>query len=323
MALFDSSRWICFFGLSVSLLGCREAPLPAPSAISEENTLQYRWNTDHILHYRFDLSQDIEVNSETESIQNFTRLEQSYRLKPKSAGDGLEIEIEFGKVIASMKEGPNEGSYNSSTSTSPPSPVARLLANSFGKIENQSITLHLDRHLRIQQIDGLRSLIERMSENLQPNLKAMIYSIFDEDRIKQLVYLTSLPEGTIAEGYAWPIHETRAFGLLGQTKLDGIAKFARHEKSNNRNRILIELSGDAKAAEPGENPQPFVLQSGTFEGKAWFDPERGHYADSILTYRLNVRPRNSSPPQTGNPGHIEVIQKYSVKLDRIEVVSEN
>ncbi len=317
------TRWLCLFGLCLGLLGCQESPSIPTAEDTQGDTLRYRWTNGQILHYRFDLSQDIEIQTPVETIQNFTRISQFYRLKPLSSRDGLQIKMEFDDVVASMKEGDNEASYDSRASNPEDSYLAQLLAGSFGKSQGQSITLHLNSNLKIQQIVGLTALLERMSETVQPNLRAMIYSIFDEDRVKQLVYLTPLPQGEIVEGYAWPIQETRGFGLLGQTKLDGIAKFARQEKRNDQNLFQIKLSGNARTAAQGNDQQPFTLNSGSFEGMAWFNPKLGHYADGILTYRLDVRPTKTTLTQSASPEKIKVTQKYAVKLDRIETDSKD
>ena len=300
------------------LSGCGDSSAPRESPTSSTDTLRYQWQPGQILHYRFELSQEIEIQSRSQEINNFTRLTQSYRLKPSSTREGLTITMEFGDILASMREGTNQGTYDSSSNAAPSPGMAQLLASSFGRIENQTLLLHLDKYLKIKSIEGLSALTERLTQTQDANLRAMVQSIFSEDSIKKLVYLTPLPAGELVEGYAWPIQETRSFGLLGDTKLDGTARFRKKKNDGDQSLYQIEITGQAKAVERTENQPPFELKSGSFEGQAWFNPELGHYDDSILTYRLDVRPKAQNPAQAGRLETIHVIQKYAVKLDHIE-----
>ena len=61
-----------------------------------------------------------------------------------------------------------------------------------------------------------------------------------------------------------------------------------------------------------------MLSGGTFEGTAWFDSTLGQYADSILTYDLNVNFNVEPKADETDRADLHVIQKYSTKLLSVE-----
>ena len=161
-----------------------------------------------------------------------------------------------------------------------------------------------------------------MTQEVPLNQKNIILSIFDEDRIKQLVYLTRLPIRHINQGQAWPIQETRQFGLLGQTKLDGTARLLGTEIRDGHTLYQIQISGEVRNSNsPNLTPaQPYILSSGTFLGTARFDWDLGQYAESILTIDLDVDFNSAPTLHESQPGDIHVTQKYATKLLEVETL---
>ena len=313
------SQLIWLSPLLLGLLACRrESSETRVPVNNSRHTLSYKWFKDQTVHFRFDLSQEIDITAGSETAQNYTRIVQNYQLTPNAdSGEGeFTIVMTFGHIEVSMKDAESEGSFDSAAPKRPQAGIARVLEQSLGKIANQEITLQITRGNRVGKITNLDRVLESMTRNIPATLRDMIHTIYGEDRIRQLVYLTPLPSGTLVNGYAWPIQETRPFSLLGQTELDGTAKLLSQETRNETRLYQIAISGNARksATKHDSKPQPYILQNGTFEGRAWFDPELGQYADSVLTYKLDV---SSTPALVKNneaPLAIKVTQKYATKL---------
>ncbi len=308
-----------FAPLLFLLLGCQPAAPETDSARQDHNhTLTYQWARDASLQFRFDLSQEIDITAGPRAIQNYTRILQNYRLISNgNSGDAeLSLTMAFGDIDVSMKDEESEGRYNSASSDPPRTTLGSLLQRSLGRIPKQEITIQILRGNRIGKITNLDAVLESMTRQIPSTLKNMIFTIYGEDRIRQLIYLTPLPSGKLIDGFAWPIQETRRFALLGPTELDGIAKLVNQETRNGKSLFQIEISGKARkgATQDDLSPQPYSLEQGTFQGRAWFDPEIGQYSDSILTYKLDVSSTPASLNSNETPLSIQVTQKYATKL---------
>jgi len=274
------------------------------------------------LEYRFELLQEVNFTTLNETTLSNLRISQAYAIDtgPSSDGEAMAIELSFSDQLVSMKEGLLEGTFDSTKPNETRSQTGNFLERSFGQLVGKQIVLNLGVNQEITRIEGLNSLLEKITQGIPKGLKNMIFSIFDEDRIKQLIYLTRLPPGEITRSQAWPIQETRQFGLLGQTHLDGTAKLQDTEIRDGHTLYQIQISGKARNSEGTKKlpTQPFVLSDGTFRGTAWFDSDLGQYADSILSYDLNLKSRPSV--YENSPADIHVVQKYATKLLGVEMI---
>ncbi|MBT5706505.1 MAG: hypothetical protein HOI66_09305 [Verrucomicrobia bacterium] len=314
--------------ISLSIYGCSDGPPDNDSFSSEtptatdSNILQYHWNPNVKLKYRFELSQEVEVKTIEKMIISYIRITQAYELAPipKPKSNELAIGLTFTDQQVSLREGKSEDTYDSTKSDEHES--GNFLENSFGRLVGQQIVLILAPDQEIDRFEGLAPLLTQMTQEVPLNLKNIILSIFDEDRIKQLVYLTRLPIGHINQGQAWPIQETRQFGLLGQTKLDGTARLLGTEIRDGHTLYQIQISGEVRnSSSPNLTPaQPYILSSGTFLGTARFDWDLGQYAESILTIDLDVDFNSALTRHESQPGDIHVTQKYATKLLEVETL---
>jgi hypothetical protein len=320
----SGSLWVAISLIMVIFSGCGDsAPVNSPFSSNwfvpkESDTLRFKWVPNRRLEYRFEIFQEVNFTSANETALSNLRITQAYAIDtgPSSGGDTTTIVLSFSDQLVSMKEGQSEGAYDSTKPNETRSQTGDFLERSIGQLVGEQIVLILGEGQEITRIEGLESLLEKITHGIPTNLQNMILSVFDEDRIRQLIYLTQLPPGKITRSQAWPIQETRQFGLLGQTHLDGTAKLQDTKIRDGHTLYQIQISGEARNSEGTKKlpTQPFVLSDGTFRGTAWFDSDLGQYADSILTHDLHLNFNSRASLYETDPADIHVIQKYSTKF---------
>ena len=274
-------------GLIALVAGCdgrvpTEQPTSDPTR--EANTLEYRWDPKQRLHYQFDVSQDLEAQDSEGPLRNYLRLTQDYTLQPEASPDGAleQIRMVFSHLQVSMKEGVNEGSYNSKDPEVGPSVLDRRLAEAFGPIVHAEVQLMLSESQEIEAVLGLDPLLQTVTQ--EHTTSFLFYSIYADDPIRQLVYLTPFPQGNFKSGNAWPVQETRqlgilGLGILGLTSLDGTAQLLGEEIRGGRPVHQIRFMGTAKTTLMKEaiRDREYLLERGQFDGRASFDPQLGQY----------------------------------------------
>ncbi len=312
-------------GLIALVAGCdgrRPTEQPTEDRAREGNTLEYRWNPKQRLHYRFDVSQDLEIQDSEGPHRNYLRLTQDYTLQPEASSDGTleHIRMVFSHLQVSMKEGVSEGSYNSKDPEVGPSVLDRRLAEAFGPIAHAEVKLTLSESQEIEAVLGLAPLLQRVTQAHTTSFRELFHSIYADDPIRQLVYLTPFPQGNFKSGNAWPVQETRQLGILGPTSLDGTAQLLGEEIRGGRPVHQIRFIGTAKTALMKEaiRSRAFLLENGQFDGRASFDPQLGQYLDRIVTYHLDVSPNRRVLQNIPDDSEITVTQKYSTRL--LEIV---
>ena len=179
----------------------------------------------------------------------------------------------------------------------------------------------------IEAVLGLDPLLQTVTQ--EHTTSFLFYSIYADDPIRQLVYLTPFPQGNFKSGNAWPVQETRqlgilGLGILGLTSLDGTAQLLGEEIRGGRPVHQIRFMGTAKTALMKEaiRDREYLLERGQFDGRASFDPQLGQYLDSIVTYHLDVSPNRRGLPDIPDNSEITVTQKYSTRLLEIVPVDQ-
>ncbi len=299
------------------LTACGSGPGSGPSSDSDTSRaetpyLAFRWPADRPLNFRIQLSQEVELEVPGKTINNYVRLDQHYRIVPRSPEpDGSQkLDLSFGDQVSSMRENELVDEFDSKSEAAS---QRSLLANSFGRIVGQSLVIHLDSNLAVQKIQGINSLLLAMTESVQhqPQLVQMVRSIFDAHRIEKMLYVIPLPTSPVVLGDAWPIEEAGGIANLGQLDSDGMATLSDVETAPDSQRFRIDFEGTLRGRD--QPPVPYQLKGGRFKGHAWFDDAYGQFTDSIFTYRLDVE-NDSLPGTPSNRPSIRVTQKYATKL---------
>ena len=253
-------------------------------------TLQVKWPVGS----RY--GQRMEVNGDTETfmaqspkpMSQKMQLSQDYTISVlgERPGGGRELELEFegvemnvimnGKSVLDLDTKAEAGGGE----------VSNPVASGFRQVVGAKIKYLLDASNNVEKVEGFKDFISKASAGSNPQGRAVMQSMFNEEYFKQMVdFGRGLPRKPVKVGESWPLQMDLTVPVLGAMKLDlnyTLKGWAQREK---RRCAAIDFAG-SMIAKGGTNPSAMgmtmSIESGKLSGTTWFDPELGHPVETMI-----------------------------------------
>jgi serine/threonine protein kinase len=258
-------------------------------------------------------------------------LQRRFTVLNETPGGGHEVELQFISARIGMVIGSYEWQYDSNRRTTmDTSQVAEL----FGKILDSKIRYFLNARHKIERMDGVDELVDRLTfkgvAKLKPGadwdkkaldgvVKGIITGAREPDHFAWLRHMFSkayfesqirhhfLPDKPVQLGDTWPVLHEYPVGstyLLGRILVRDFEVTLRSwELEGQRLCARLEFKGTEKTKVESKSKAPSMgtpCTDGTYSGVAWFDPELGRVLKVVSTRDFKVTSNKRVNPIT-NP----------------------
>ncbi len=324
---------IVTLALGLSMVGCKKAgkldtttKLPVPAGPVE---FKLKWPVGERIVQSLDIQQKSEMsmpNQPGPSKQDMT-MDQSYALSvlKEDADGGHEVEME----ILSMRMKMNQGGrtlvdYDSNNKS--PADTANPVAALLGKLVGTKLEFYLDASNRVQRVDGVDELRNRLTTSNDPrDATAGIKEVFNEKYFKQILdFSRNLPPKPVQPGDSWPVTRDISMGQLGTMLMNYDITFQKWEQRGKRTCARLEFQGTVKsrpAQNPASNKVTMSVRDGNTSGILWFDPELGMFIDNnfnqdmkmSMSLTMPIRGKNVTQTMSGTMSQVITEKMDSVK----------
>jgi len=163
---------------------------------------------------------------------------------------------------------------------------------------------------KVQKIEGVDELMNRIAATGKPQQQAMFKQMFGEDTLKQYgSFGEMMPNREVNIGESWPVKKD-IVSSVGVLTVDMKYTFKNWEQHGDRKCAHIEAAGDISTKSVSNASGAVVeIEKGKISGDVWFDPELGMVVDvnNDQTIKMKVTTR----AQTVTP---QLTQKIRVTL---------
>lgn len=319
--------------LAVAVAGCGKTnklntPSTATPPASGEVELKLKWTPGEHIVQQADMKQNIQsfVPGLPEPMKQDMTIGQKFSLTVVSANPdgGHKLELQFLAMRVDAETAGKTVSYDSDkgSSTKSTDPIAEML----GKMVGARLVYFLDASNRVERIEGIDELLNRLSTG--NTAAASLKSVFNEDYFKRIMDTTLyLPPKPVQPGDTWPVEIQLPIGVFGTMHVNYTSAFKGWEMHGKRNCALIEFAGTMEIEPSGSASQGLKLsvQNGKTSGMLWFDPELGMVIDSNINQDMTMLmtvPRNSRAAATA-PAETQTITNQMTQTLNFKVVSVN
>jgi hypothetical protein len=173
-------------------------------------------------------------------------------------------------------------------------------ASALRKLTGARITFLTDANGKVEKVEGMNELLNRMGSSGGPQMQAMIQGMFNEDTMKQYVSSDGLPGKPVKIGDTWPSKVEIKLPSIGTLVTTMNYKFQGWEQHGDRRCAVLEFTGEiaTKTGHDQVAPMNMTIEKGTVSGKSWFDPEAGvtvdAYYDQDMTMGMKVQGQSIS-----------------------------
>jgi len=246
----------------------------------------------------------------------------------KDPAGGHEVEMEFLSARMGMEMGGKtilDFDSTKRSSAGNTNPVAGV----FEKLVGSKIRFFLDASNKVERIEGIDGLVNRLSAGGQAAAAAPLKGMFNDGYFKQMMSSSLfLPSRPVQPGDTWPVQLEFPLGDFGVMALDYAVAFQCWEMHGKRNCARLEFQGNIKSKpgqNPGQNGMAITIQDGKCAGVSWFDPELGIIVETTMNQDVTMimsLPINLRGSQ-GAAGRMQTItnqmsQLLTTKLDSLK-----
>ncbi len=248
------------------------------------------------------------IPGQPDSQKEYKTVENKFGLTVLQAtpGGGHEVELEFLSIRDRIALGGRTVlDYDSTEKSSALGPNS--LADLYGKIVGSKIRYFLNASNKVERVDGVKELEQRLSSGVSANTSALSRIQYGEGYLRQMMNGVNLflPAKPVQPGDTWPTQMEVAMSPLGKVSFDYTVTFQSWEQHWKRNCARLEFQSTVKTkTEPNSNPAGIFVSSfeGTSSGVAWFDPELGMIIESAANDDMKMVINNLPINPSGNPG---------------------
>ena len=273
---------------------------------------------------------EISVPNQPNPIKQDVTMGQEYGLTvlKENADGGHEVELEIlGLQMTMTMGGKSMINYDSAKKSSgdKANPVAAMLQ----KIINAKIQCFMDASNRVERIEGVDAMVERMTAGGPADATTGLKSMFNEGYFRQIMDSSRfLPSKPVQPGDTWPVQQEIAMGPIGTMTLDYTVSFQSWEPHGKRICARLESQGTLKS-KPDSNSKlagmTMSISDGNTSGVSWFDPELGMVIETTVNQDMKmnmtvpVNPRGNAAA-AGKTQTITSLmkQEITVKLESVK-----
>ncbi|HZO85200.1 MAG TPA: DUF6263 family protein [Verrucomicrobiae bacterium] len=341
--------WVFVMAALSMCAGCKKSETPGKSASSSASsdaslpddgqpvTLRVKWPVGN----RYAERMQVDGNTEThmpmspKPMLQKIDLSQEYSVtvlgERPNGGRELELEFESAEMDVTMNGKPV---VNLDTKAEAGPAESNPAVAGFRQIIGAKIKFHVDASNRVEKVEGVKEFSAKASAGSNPQGRAAMQSMFNEDYFKQMVdFQRSLPPQPVKKGDTWPVKTEINAPVLGAMNIDLNYTFQGWEQRDNRKCAAMDFAGtmsskgDAAAASTGMSMK---VESGKLSGKTWFDPELGHPVETSLNQDMvlhmtmpmpRMRTNTNAAVQAPTSQNITNNTKQNVVIKLVEVVS--
>jgi hypothetical protein len=170
--------------------------------------------------------------------------------------------------------------------------MTAMFQKTFQNIIGSKIQYFLDASNRVERVEGIDALVNRLSPGGQGDATAGVKSMFNEGYFKQIMESSRyLPSKPVQPGDTWPIQMEIAMGSLGTMQMDYTVTFQSWEQHGKRTCARLEFQGTLKS-KPGSNSTTagmnMNISDGDTSGVSWFDPELGMVIETTANQNMKM-----------------------------------
>ena len=197
----------------------------------------------------------------------------------------VEMTLAFDRISQSF-DGAMMGSMTYDSDAPAPDSDAEMLSEIFAPLVGKSFKLKLDAQRRVKSIDGLSKVIDEIADATVGNLLFdQLKQAFSDDSLKSTwgASLWALyPHKAVSAGDTWKNTLKTPSPQLGGLTYDFDCKLDRIDEKEGRKFAAVSFQGKIRQfgkATPNQMGLTILVRSGSFEGKATFDIERGELVE--------------------------------------------
>jgi len=275
--------------------------------------MRIKWTVGKKYMMRMEMKQGTETKlpDQPQPMKAAVNLSQDFDISALKELDngGRQLEFEFENETMDVSQaGRNVLSFDSAQSSAQDAnnPVAAGLRAIIGV----PIQFFTDADGKVQKIEGVDELMNRIAATGKPQQQAMFKQMFGEDTLKQYgSFGEMMPNREVNIGESWPVKKD-IVSSVGVLTVDMKYTFKNWEQHGDRKCAHIEAAGDISTKSVSNASGAVVeIEKGKISGDVWFDPELGMVVDvnNDQTIKMKVTTR----AQTVTP---QLTQKIRVTL---------
>jgi hypothetical protein len=264
--------------------------------------LKVKWPVgEHIVqNLDFKQSSEISMPNQPVPIKQEMTMGQGYALSVlKATSDGgCEVEMEFLNFRMKMEMG-GKPMVDYDSGKKSPDDSANPAAEMLKKVIGAKIQCFMDASNRVERVEGVDALVERMTSSGSADATTGIKSMFNEGYFKQIMdgsrYLTSKP---VEPGDTWPVQLEIPMGPLGIMEMNYTVTFHNWEQHGKRTCARLEFEGTIKSKPDSNNKMAgmtMTISDGNASGVSWFDPELGTCIETTANQDMKVNMTMTMP----------------------------
>jgi len=273
---------------------------------------------------------EISVPNQPSPIKQDVTLGQEYGLTvlKENADGGHEVELEILGLRMTMTMG-GKPMMNYDSAKKSPGDKANPVAGMFQKIIGAKVQYFMDASNRVERIEGVDAMVERMTAGGPADATTGLKSMFNDGYFKQIMDSSRyLPSKPVQPGDTWPVQMEIAMGPIGIMTIDNTVSFQSWEQHGKRTCARLEFQGTLKS-KPDPNSKlagmTMSISDGNTSGVSWFDPELGIIIETTVNQDMNmnmtvpVNPRGNGAAAGKTQTITSVMkQEITVKLESVK-----
>ena len=281
--------------------------------------------------FELTMTSEIPVPGRPDPIKQAMAFRQEWAISVlKNNPDGShEGELELLKFRLKLdQDGRNVVEYDSETKPADAgaSQAAAAWRQALSKMTGARVQFRLDVSNRVDRMDGVEELRNRLATGGANDATAGVRSMFNEGYLRQMIGDSqSLPANPVQPGDSWPVHTDLSLSDLGGMAADYEFNFQsweyRGQRLCARQEFQGTLKGQADTAAAPSTGLRMALQDGTVSGTSWFDVELGLVIEANLTQDLTMNIITPAPAH-GGAGGLTLIdrmhQTIAIKLESVK-----
>jgi hypothetical protein len=204
-------------------------------------------------------------------------------------GGGHELELEFVAQQLDFRMGSTIMKFDSKSD--PKQDGANPIAAVFRKLVGARIKLLMDAKGRLEKVEGVRELTEKLSEGGGGTAQALAQGLLQEENLKHLgVLAEGLPDKPVKVGERWPVKIDLNVPPLGAISVSMLMTFRGWETRADRLCAILDHVGSiAGKASAGAGAPATPRINGDTSGRMWYDPEAGLVVESTAEQKMAIK----------------------------------
>jgi uncharacterized protein DUF6263 len=291
---------LCALTGGMLLAGCskpKNAAASTSGASGNPVVMKIQWTVGkkYSLHMDMDQTTKTDVPNLPQPGVQEVKLAQDfdYSVLKQLDNGGWQLQFEFEtETMDVLQNGRKVMSFDSTQSpaqdtNNPAAPILRAIIGA-------QLQYFTDANGRVEKIEGVEDLMNRVATTASPQQQAMFRQMFNEDTLKQYgSFADAMPDHPVNIGDSWQLKKdvSSAIGIL---TLDMEYTFENWEEHGGSQCIHVEADGDISTKSISTSLGAVVeIKNGKISGGFWFDPALGMIVDmnTDQDMKLNITTR--------------------------------